>query len=71
MVVEFKAGYGDTSASVPNALRAGIMAHVAQLWTHRGDNDFAGHGGNMLAGSARPPAMACGFYDKYRILSLD
>lgn len=61
----FKCGYGDAEANIPSALRMSMLEHVAQLWTHRGDNDFPG-----LAGDAKPPAIARALYDKYRILEI-
>jgi len=71
VVITFQAGYGDAGASVPAPLREGLLAHVSQLWTHRGDNDFAGNAGNMMDGSAKIPGSARMFYDKYRILDID
>ena len=68
--VEFKCGYGDAEANLPAALRMGILAHVAYLWTHRGDNDFAGSGGNMAAGDNKVPACARVYYDQYRLLDI-
>lgn len=36
--VAFTAGYGDAAADVPEAIRAAILAIVADLYLHRGDD---------------------------------
>ena len=66
IAIEFKCGYGDAASSISAPLGLGMLEHIAQLWTHRGDNDFPGG----LAGAAKPPAVACSLYDKYRILEI-
>lgn len=65
--ISFKCGYGDAAANVPAPLREGMLQHVAQLWTHRGDND----GMATSPDSAKPPAIACNLFNKYRILEID
>jgi uncharacterized phiE125 gp8 family phage protein len=64
--VDFIAGYGN-AATVPQALKQGILAHVAQLYEHRGD-------GLKLSGDALTvkalPDIVQALYQPYRIQRL-
>jgi len=54
--VTYTAGYGDQAEDVPSALRQGILAHVAALYEHRGDD--------------RMPAQARALYAPFRMVAL-
>jgi Phage gp6-like head-tail connector protein len=38
VAIEFTAGYGNDASAVPRPLRQGMLAHVAWLYQHRGDD---------------------------------
>jgi uncharacterized phiE125 gp8 family phage protein len=68
--IAFTAGYGDAAADLPQELRLAILQHTAQLYAHRGDNDFPqGHASDATQDAA-PPAIARALYDKYRIIDI-
>lgn len=54
--VTFVAGYGDEAPDVPAALRQAVLAHVAALYEHRGDD--------------RMPMAAQALYRPYRAVRL-
>ncbi|MBL29556.1 MAG: hypothetical protein CMM50_18655 [Rhodospirillaceae bacterium] len=54
--VTYVAGYGDEASDVPAALRQAVLAHVAALYEHRGDD--------------RMPAAAQALYRPYRLVRL-
>jgi uncharacterized phiE125 gp8 family phage protein len=58
LAIDFTAGFGDAAHTVPQALRQGLLAHVAQLYAQRGD------------GPATAPAAALALYAPFRVHSL-
>lgn len=56
--VDYVAGYGDHATDVPQALRQGMLQHLAQLYTNRGDTD-----------ATAIPAAARALYQPYRLVN--
>jgi uncharacterized phiE125 gp8 family phage protein len=63
--VQYVAGYGD-AAAVPAPIKAGMLAHIAQLYTHRGDALL--REGQPDASSIALPQAAQALYAPYRLL---
>ena len=61
--IEYVAGYGDSGASVPQAIKQGILSHVAAMYEHRGD--MVGPTGNIVNVPAIPPVSYM-LYSPYR-----
>ena len=59
VLVEFKAGYGATAASVPAQIRQAISMIVGNLYAHRGDSG--------TASESEIPALAKNLLDPYRV----
>jgi hypothetical protein len=64
--IEYTAGYG-AAGDVPQALKQGMLAHIAQLYEQRGDNfSFAGQVGAIK----HVPEVTAMLYQPYRIQHL-
>lgn len=63
--VQYIAGYGD-AAAVPAPIKAGMLVHIAQLYTHRGDDLL--REGTPDARSIALPSAAQALYAPYRLL---
>jgi hypothetical protein len=59
--IDFTAGYGDASA-VPQALKQGMLAHIAHLYENRGDGQ-----GLLSGGLTSTPEVALALYGSYRV----
>jgi uncharacterized phiE125 gp8 family phage protein len=59
----FKAGYGDTSADVPEGIRTAIMAHALNVARNRGDCGDSCNESNL-------PSAAKGLYQQFKIPEL-
>ena len=63
--VQYVAGYGAAPQDVPAPLRQGILAHIAHLYTHRGDRQSREGVSETLSAQ---PYEAMALYAPYRLL---
>ncbi|HVY13510.1 MAG TPA: head-tail connector protein [Alphaproteobacteria bacterium] len=63
--IDFTAGYG-AAADVPQALKQGLLAHIAFLYENRGD----GQGLSGAANAGAVPSAAMALYQPYRVTNL-
>ena len=63
--IEFVAGYGATSADVPDSIRSALLNHIGALYANRGDCD---DGTCDCAGTL--PSESKGIYDICRIIDI-
>lgn len=71
VLIEFTAGYGTTSASVPEDIRIALLQHISKLYTQRGDCDqVANRGSFVQLLSANCPAESYSVYMMYKIEDL-
>lgn len=68
--ITFKSGYGNTSSSVPDSLREGLMQHIASMYENRGDCDSRVSGTSSAMAQKFLPIDAQLIYDMYRIRSI-
>jgi uncharacterized phiE125 gp8 family phage protein len=68
--ITFKSGYGNTSSTVPDSLREGLMQHVAAMYENRGDCDSRVSGTSVSMAQKFLPVDAQLIYDMYRIRSI-
>lgn len=64
VTIVFVAGYGENPSDIPAGLRLAIMAHVAYMYSNRGDC-----GGGDCSGSNLPTSVS-NLYNEYRILTI-
>ena len=72
VIVEYKAGYGDTAADVPFAIRQAITMAIAWQFNHRGDCGTTADGLNSNGAVVDPLEVsgAAGLLNPYKILRL-
>jgi uncharacterized phiE125 gp8 family phage protein len=69
--ITFKSGYGNNLSSAPDALREGILQHIAAMYENRGDcNEGRVSGGSIGNAQKFLPIDAQLIYDQFRIRSL-
>lgn len=69
--ITFKSGYGNTLASVPDALREAMLQHIAAMYENRGDcNEGRVSGGSIGSAQKLLPIDAQLIYDQFRIRSI-
>jgi len=61
--ISFDAGYGAKEKDIPAALRSAMLAHIAAVYTNRGDVDV----GNDADIYSLAPAASLSAYNQYRI----
>lgn len=67
--VDYLAGYGATAADVPAPIRQGMLAHIAYLYTQRGDM-LGSDGALQVDQAASVPSLTLALYAPYRVLRL-
>ena len=68
--ITFKSGHGNTSSSVPDSLREGLMQHIAAMYENRGDCDNRVSGASLSMAQKFLPVDTQLIYDMYRIRSI-
>lgn len=69
--IDFVAGYGATSADLPQALKLAMLNHLALLWENRGDCDTATLKGDVSFFYKNLPNTSRILYSHYTILEID
>jgi len=65
--IDFKTGFGDTEADIPEDIKTGLLAHIAMLFENRGDCFDCGCAvAPKIAASL--PLQSAAIYNQYRIL---